>query len=365
MRRFHELTVTDLRRETADSVSFALAVPEEARDAFRFLPGQYLALRAAIGGREVRRSYSICSGAGDGEMRVAVKRVEGGAFSVFANEALRDGDRLGAMPPDGRFAVRLDPARARRIAAFAAGSGVTPVLSILKSVLEGEPESRCALFYGNRDRDSIMFRRALDDLKDRFPDRFALAHILSREPRETGLLAGRIDAEKCARILPALVDPAATDDFYLCGPEGMTAAVRAALAARGVARDRIHVEYFEPSSEAAALALARRAARAREAGGPAAGGASQVTATLDGASVTVPVARDGESILDALLRVRADMPHACKGGMCCTCRARVVEGEAEMDVNYTLDPEETARGFVLTCQAHPLTDRVVLDYDAR
>lgn len=367
MARFHDLEVSDVRRETDDAVSLAFAVPETDRDAFRYVPGQYLTLRAEIDGHDVRRSYSICSGVNDGEIRVAIKRVDGGAFSVFANENLKPGDRLQVMPPDGRFVARPDPGTARTIVAFAAGSGITPILAIAKSVLDTEPGSRFSLFYGNRDTGSIMFREVLEDLKNRFPDRFSLMHVLSREPQEVALLNGRIDKEKCTTIFRALVNVHAVDAFYLCGPEAMIDTVRASLEAHGVDETKVHVERFTPSSDAAAMAAeARRARQARlAAAGPDLSGTAQVTAVLDGVGITVPVARDGESILDVLLKVRPDMPFACKGGMCCTCRARVVEGEVEMDLNYTLAPEERDRGFVLTCQAHPVSDRVVLDYDAR
>ncbi len=366
MARFHELTLADVRRETADSVSLAFDVPERDRAAFAFVPGQYLTLRAEIDGHDVRRSYSICSGVNDGELRVAIKRVDGGAFSSFANDDLKPGDRLGVMPPDGRFLAPLDANHARSYVGFAAGSGITPVLAILKSVLEVEPQSSFTLFLGNRDSESIMFRDMLEDLKNRYPGRFSLTHVLSREAREASLLNGRIDAEKCRTILRALINPGAVDGFYLCGPEQMIAELRETLQSAGVPAERIHFELFTPSSDAAAAAAAtRRARQARLAQSPDVSGDAKVTVILDGASTTLNVPRDGDSILEAALRHRPDMPYACKGGMCCTCRARVVEGEVEMDINYTLAPDELARGFVLTCQAHPVTDKVVLDYDAR
>jgi ring-1,2-phenylacetyl-CoA epoxidase subunit PaaE len=330
------------------------------------VPGQYLTLRAEIEGLDVRRSYSICSGVNDGELRVAIKRVDGGAFSGFANDDLRPGDTVGVMPPDGRFLVPLDPSQARTYVGFAAGSGITPILAILKSVLDVEPVSRFALFLGNRDSESIMFRDDLEDLKNRYPDRFSMVHVLSREPRDVDLLSGRINREKCETILRAMIDVPAVDGFYLCGPEEMISELRQTLEGRDVPASKIHFELFTPSSDAAAAAAeTRRARQARLATATEASDACQVTVILDGASSTFPVPRDGESVLDAALRHRPDMPYACKGGMCCTCRARVVEGEVEMDINYTLAPDEITRGFVLTCQSHPLTDRVVLDYDAR
>jgi ring-1,2-phenylacetyl-CoA epoxidase subunit PaaE len=366
MTRFHDLELTDVRRETEDSVSLAFEIPDEARATFHFVPGQYLTLRAEIDGHDVRRSYSICSGVNDGEVRVAIKQVDGGAFSSYANDGLQIGDRVQVMPPDGRFLARLDPDQACTYVGFVAGSGITPILSILKSVLEVEPGSRFALFYGNRDSGSIMFREALDGLKNRFPDRVSLMHVLSREPQEAALLSGRIDAEKIATIFRSLINVHAVDAFYLCGPEQMIAVLRDSLADHGVAPEKVHVELFTPSSDAAAQAAeTRRARKARVAAAPALLNASQVAVLLDGVRTTVAVPRDGDSVLDAVLKIRPDMPYACKGGMCCTCRARVVEGEVEMDVNYTLAPDEISRGFVLTCQAHPVTDQVVLDYDAR
>ena len=366
MTRFHALKLSDVRRETRDAVSLAFEVPEGERETFTFVPGQYLTLRAEIEGHDVRRSYSICSGVNDGELRVAIKRVDGGAFSAYANDDLKPGDSVDVMPPDGRFLAPVDPDHARSYVAFAAGSGITPILSILKSVLEVEPRSRFSLFLGNRDGESIMFRDALEDLKDRYPGRFSLTHVLSREAREVPLLNGRMDAEKCRTILRTMVNAAAVDGFYLCGPEQMIAEMRQTLAETGIPAERIHFELFTPSSDAAAAAAeTRRARQARLAATANPVDAAKVTVMLDGASTTLLVPRDGESILEVALRQRPDMPFACKGGMCCTCRARVVEGEVEMDINYTLAPDEIDRGFVLTCQSHPVTDTVVLDYDAR
>ena len=366
MARFHDLRLSDVRRETADSVSLAFELPQAEREAFAYVPGQYLTLRAEIEGLDVRRSYSICSGVNDGELRVAIKRVDGGAFSAFANDDLKPGDVVAVMPPDGRFLAPLDPSQARAYVGFAAGSGITPLLAILKSVLAVEPLSRFSLFLGNRDSGSIMFRDELEDLKNRYPDRFSLMHVLSREAREVALLNGRIDAEKCATILRAMINPAAVDGFYLCGPEQMISELRETLRGHGVPPEKIHFELFTPSSDAAAAAAeTRRARQARLAAAPEPVNASQVTVILDGASTTLSVPRDGDSVLEVALRTRPDMPFACKGGMCCTCRARLVEGEVEMDINYTLAPDEIKRGFVLTCQSHPITDTVVLDYDAR
>jgi ring-1,2-phenylacetyl-CoA epoxidase subunit PaaE len=364
MARFTSLKVRDVRPETSDSVSIALDVPEEQRAAFRYLPGQYLTLRHEIDGHDVRRSYSICSGLDDGEIRVAVKRVEGGAFSSFANDALKPGDMLDVMVPEGRFTVEPDPNATRTYVAFAAGSGITPILSIAKSVLSAEPESRFTLFYGNRSVREIMFREALLDLKNRYPSRFSVLHVLSREPQEAALLNGRIDREKCESFFRSILNVHAVDRFFLCGPEGMIGDVRAALAAHGVEEDKIFFELFAPSNDAAAKAAAARRSRLVNESETVRAGAD-VAIILDGVRTEFTLGADDVSILDAALGARPDLPYACKGGMCCTCRAKVLEGRVEMDLNYTLAKEEVERGFVLTCQSHPASEKVVLDFDAR
>lgn len=364
MVRFTSLKVRDVRPETSDSVSIALDVPEEKRAAFRYLPGQYLTLRHAIDGQDVRRSYSICSGLDDGEIRVAVKRVEGGAFSSFANDALKPGDMLDVMLPEGRFTVEPDPEAARTYVAFAAGSGITPVLSIAKSVLAAEPESRFTLFYGNKSVREIMFREALLDLKNRYPSRFSVLHVLSREPQEAALLNGRIDREKCESFFRSILNVHAVDRFFLCGPEGMIGDVRAALAAHGVEEEKVLFELFAPAGDAAAKAAAARRSRLVDESEAVRAGAD-VAIILDGVRTELTLGADDVSILDAALGARPDLPYACKGGMCCTCRAKVLEGRVEMDLNYTLAKEEVERGFVLTCQSHPASEKVVLDFDAR
>ncbi|WP_193170486.1 1,2-phenylacetyl-CoA epoxidase subunit PaaE [Nisaea nitritireducens] len=364
MARFTSLKVRDVRPETSDSVSIALDIPDEQRAAFRYSPGQYLTLRHEIDGQDVRRSYSICSGLDDGEIRVAVKRVEGGAFSCFANDGLKPGDMLDVMLPEGRFTVEPDPEAARTYVAFAAGSGITPVLSIAKSVLAAEPESRFTLFYGNRSVREIMFREALLDLKNRYPSRFSVLHVLSREPQEAALLNGRIDREKCESFFRSILNVHAVDRFFLCGPEGMIGDVRAALAAHGVEEEKVLFELFAPAGDAAAKAAAARRSRLVDESEAVRAGAD-VAIILDGVRTEFTLGADDVSILDAALGARPDLPYACKGGMCCTCRAKVLEGRVEMDLNYTLAKEEVERGFVLTCQSHPASEKVVLDFDAR
>jgi ring-1,2-phenylacetyl-CoA epoxidase subunit PaaE len=352
---FHPLKVRDVRRETADCVSIGLEVPESLVERFRFTQGQYLNVRRHLDGEEVRRSYSICAGLDDGELRIAVKEVPGGRFSGWVNRELKPGDAIDVMPPEGRFFVRLDPARARHYVAFAAGSGITPVLSLIKTALAREPRSRFTLVYGNRSLDSVIFNEALEDLKDRYLSRLALYHVFSRDAQEVELFNGRIDQAKVAMFLDTLIPAATIGEAFLCGPEGMMAAAEAALLAHGVAPERIHVERFGapayPSREVREL-------KALE-------DASEVIVIADGVRYRLALEPNGPSVLDAALKAGADLPYACKAGVCCTCRARLVEGEVRMDANYTLEESEVAQGFRLTCQAHPVTGRVVLNYDER
>lgn len=350
---FHRLKIADVRRETPEAVSIAFAVPRELADAYRFTPGQHVTMRTHINGAEVRRSYSICTAPDDRELRVAVKRVDGGAFSTLANETIKAGDEIEVMTPQGRFGVALDPDAARTYVAIAAGSGITPIMSIVRTILTHEPHSQVVLIYGNRTAQSIIFREALEDLKDRFLDRFTLHHVLSREPQEITLLDGRIDADKISALLRTL-QPGEIDHAFLCGPGGLIENGKTALTQFGVPAERIHVEYFSTDG----VPIAPRAAAAVTPD------AQEATAEimLNGARHAVPV-RAGETIVDAGLRAGLEMPYSCHGGMCCTCRAKVTEGEVRMDLNYSLEPWELEAGYVLTCQAHPVTSRVVLDYD--
>lgn len=351
--RFHTLTVADVRRETADAVSVALRVPDALRDEFAYAPGQYLTLRTRVDGEELRRSYSISSGLDDGELRVAIKRVEGGRFSEWANDQLRAGDPVDVMPPAGRFTVLLDPAAGRSYAGFAAGSGITPVIAILRSVLAREPASRFSLFYGSRSTSQILFREALEDLKDRFLDRLSVFHVLSREQQDVPVLNGHLDADKVRAITRAMLPASRIDHAFICGPAAMIDAVSTALADAGVPPGRIHSERF--STGAPAVLRIRPAAEVETPYAVAA-------IVADGVRTEVPVA-EGETVLDAALRAGLDLPYSCRGGMCSTCRARMADGAVRMDVNYGLEPWETEAGYVLTCQAHPTTPRVTVDYD--
>ncbi len=351
---FHRLTVSDVERLTPEAVAVTFAVPEALRETYAFTAGQHLTLRTTVDSEEVRRSYSICSPPSAGRLRVAVKLLEGGVFSGHANSELVVGDELDVMVPAGRFGVPLDPAQAKQYAAIVAGSGITPVMSVLGAVLETEPESTFTLVYGNRDSGSVMFIEELGDLKDRYPSRLQLTHVLSREPQDAELLHGRIDEAKLTRLLDDVVRPEDVDEWLLCGPFALVQQVHATLVARGVPKPRIHLELFHVDGEQPRIA---RRATAGESG------TTRVTVRLDGRSSTFPMPDEG-SVLDATLAVRADAPFACKGGVCGTCRAKVVEGAVEMARNYALEPSEIEAGFVLACQSVPTTPTLVLDFDA-
>jgi ring-1,2-phenylacetyl-CoA epoxidase subunit PaaE len=358
--RFHPLAVKDIRIETADCVSVSLEIPAELSAAFRFIPGQYLTFRKFLDGAEVRRSYSICSGPGDGEVRVAIKKVENGKFSTFANEVLKKGDVLEVMPPMGNFTPRSRDGQARNYLAFVAGSGITPVMSIMKAVLEEDANSTFTLVYGNRSRNSIIFREEIEALKNKYMLRMRLYHILSREYMDIPLFSGRINAAKCAEFCEKLIDTSTIDEAFVCGPEEMILSVKQQLMDLAMPAANVHMELFtSPDQPKAANEKWVSANKGDE------GPKSKVSITLDGATFDMDVAFNGETILDAALKSGADLPYACKGGVCCTCRAKVTEGEVEMDVNYALEHDEIEKGYVLTCQAHPRTERVVIDFDAR
>ncbi len=351
--RFHPLRIASLRRETGDAVSLVFAVPDALREDYHYTPGQYLTLRATIDGEDVRRSYSICSGLDDGELRVAIKRVAGGAFSAWANESLHEGDALSVMTPDGRFGIDIEPDKARTLAAFAAGSGITPVLSILKTVLAREPASNFVLFYGNRSTDNIMFRGELEDLKDRYMARLSVFHVLSREQQDVPVLNGHLDSEKVGALMRAMLPPEAVDHAFVCGPQPMIEGLEKALADLGLPREHIHVERFTPGVGGRPHVVVVP---------PTAPPKAIVTVICEGVRTDIPVA-EGEAIIDAAIRAGRNLPFSCKGGMCCTCRAKLLEGQVEMTVNYSLEPWETEAGYVLTCQSHPTTAHVVVDYD--
>jgi ring-1,2-phenylacetyl-CoA epoxidase subunit PaaE len=351
--RFHKLTISDVRRETDDAVSLAFAVPARLARVYRFLPGQYLTLRADIGGEDLRRSYSICSGLDDYELRVAVKRVAGGAFSNFVHDRLKSGDQIDIMTPAGQFTVPLEPDAARTMVAVACGSGITPIMSLIKTVLAREPKSRFVLLYGNRTGRDIIFAEALAALKDRYLDRLSISHVLSREMQDVPALQGRLDGERIKLLLRAVPR---IDHAFLCGPAAMMDEAGTTLAAFGLAPEQIHREYFTPGEGV------RRAPRPLTPAEPRAPPVAIAEIVIDGRRHEVPLL-EGMSVIDAARAQGLDLPFSCKGGMCCSCRAKLVSGKAEMAVNYSLQPWEIAAGFILTCQARPLTPRLVLDYD--
>jgi ring-1,2-phenylacetyl-CoA epoxidase subunit PaaE len=353
---FHPLTVAAVEPLTDDSVAISLHVPEQLRDDYAFTQGQHVTVRTDLAGDEVRRSYSICSPVSSGVLRIAVRRLSGGAFSEHALAQLGVGDVLDVMTPSGRFFTELDPRQEKSYVCVAAGSGITPILSIVATTLEVEARSRVALVYANRTLASVMFLEEVEDLKDRYPDRFQLIHVLSREQQEVELLSGRLDGRRFRRLLATLIPPTDVDEWFLCGPQPMVSALREQLLAQGVGKSSVHAEVFHVE--------AGPPVRRTPAGSSSAPTGAEVTISLDGRSSTFSLAPDGPSVLEAALAVRADAPFACKGGVCGTCRAKVEEGTVVMDTNWALEPDEVERGYVLTCQSHPTSDKVVLDYDA-
>ncbi len=354
--KFHMLKIKDIRRETVDCVSIAFEVPERLQPDYEYIPGQYLTLRTDLKGEEVRRSYSICSSPVDGELRVAIKQVTDGLFSTFANEVLTVGDTLDVMTPMGSFHSTLHPNNVKHYVAFAAGSGITPIMSILKTVLTTEPRSQFTLFYGNRATDSIIFREAIEGLKNLYLGRLSVHYVLSREHTGSDLFTGRISREKCEVFFEKIIDPEEVDEFFICGPQEMNEDIRNLLLERGLDRKKIHVELFTTGVTKNGLPKATISNQP--------GFEAQIQITLDGNTFEFPLLSTGDSILDAALKQGADLPFACKGGVCCTCRAKLVSGEVMMELNYALEPDELAAGYILTCQSHPKTERVVVDFDS-
>jgi ring-1,2-phenylacetyl-CoA epoxidase subunit PaaE len=354
---FHSLPVEAVDRLTDDAVAVTFAVPPELREAFDFRAGQHLTVRLAAEAEDVRRSYSICSTpddlAGLGRLRIGVKEIPGGAFSAFAARSLRPGDTVEVMPPLGHFTTAFAPDRVRHYGAVVAGSGITPVLSLVATALAVEPASRFTIVYGNRYARSVMFAEELADLKDVYPERLHVVHVLSREPQEARLLSGRIDAARLAELLDTLVPGDRIEEWFLCGPYGMVTDARTVLSARGVPDKAVHTELFHVDE-------VPEPPRRPE---PDARGGTEVTILLDGRASSFTMGA-GERVLDAALKVRSELPFACRGGVCSTCRAKVVEGSVTMARNYALEPDEVAAGYVLTCQSSPDTERLIVDYDA-
>ncbi|HYE55559.1 MAG TPA: 1,2-phenylacetyl-CoA epoxidase subunit PaaE [Chitinophagaceae bacterium] len=360
MIHFHPLFIKDIRRETDECVSIAFDVPDNVRDKYLYTQGQSLTIRTILNGQEVRRTYSLCSSPLDNEWRIAVKKVEGGLFSTFANHELEVGDMLEVMPPVGKFYTPLDPRQKKHYVAIAAGSGITPVLSIISTTLRTEPASTFTLVYGNRTRSSIIFKEELDALKNRFMNRFTVHHILSREQADAPVYFGRIDGPKCDLLFSKLVDLENVDEFFICGPEQMIFCVRDFLEKKGIEKNKIHFELFTIPGERSSV-VKRDSSLNKTNQGP----VSRISVKLDGILFDFDLGMQGQSILDAALAQGADLPYACKGGVCCTCKARLLEGKVQMEVNYGLEPDEIEQGFILTCQSHPLTPVVSVDFDVR
>jgi ring-1,2-phenylacetyl-CoA epoxidase subunit PaaE len=356
---FHPLRVRRIEPDTSEAVIVSFEVPEELREVFGFTQGQYLTLRKEIDGQDLRRSYSICAGVDDGELRVGVRKVQGGTFSNWINSALQPGDTLQVMAPEGRFFVPIEPEAHRHHVGIAGGSGITPILSIMKTVLAREPFARFTLIYGNRSLKSTMFKEEIEDLKNRYMTRLALQHVFSDEHTDVPINMGVMNREKIAEFLEGLVPAGQIDHVYICGPFQMNDEAEAALLGAGVPEERIHIERFgiaQPAGPVGAVvheALPGDAEQAR------------ITIVRDGVSREIPFTKGQPSILDAASSAGLEVPYSCTSGVCGTCRAKLLEGEVRMERNFALDKNEVAGGFILTCQAHPLTERVVLSFDER
>jgi ring-1,2-phenylacetyl-CoA epoxidase subunit PaaE len=354
---FHPLRVNRIVAETDDALVVSFDVPEALRDEFRFTQGQHLTLLGRIDGLEQRRSYSICSGVDDGELRVGVRKVDGGVFSTWLHEHLRVGDTLSVMTPEGRFFVPLETGAARHYLGIAGGSGITPILSIVKTVLAREPKSRFTLIYGNRRQRTTMFKEELEDLKNRYLSRLVLHWVFSREETDLPLYNGRLDRAKIAEFLDGIVNVASIDHAFVCGPHGINDDAEAALLEAGMPPNHVHIERFGiPAESQALLAPVADARDAAEA---------SIVIVRDGIRRELAFHREDGNILDAAAAAGIDVPFSCRSGVCCTCRAKLVEGEVRMDRNFALERHEVEAGFVLACQSHPLSERVVLSFDER
>lgn len=354
MIEFYKLKVKDIRKETPECVSVAFEIPEEHKDIFKFTQGQYITFRKYFMGEELRRSYSLCTSPLDNDFRVAVKKMGDGKFSSFANTELKVGDELEVMPPLGKFNTPLNASNSKNYIGFAAGSGITPIMSILKTVLRTEPNSTFTLFYGNKTVESVMFREELEALKNQYMGRLSLNYIMSREAIGSPIFKGHINGEKCREFAKNIFDPKTTDEVFICGPEDMLIDLKDTLKDIGVPEKNIHFELFVTSG----IAKKKHDEEVIEENV-----LSEVTIIIDGDEFNFNLQTTDVNILDAALKNGANLPFACKGGVCCTCRAKLLEGKVDMEVNYSLEPDEVDAGFILTCQSHPLTKKVVVSFD--
>ncbi|MDQ2150215.1 1,2-phenylacetyl-CoA epoxidase subunit PaaE [Alcaligenaceae bacterium C4P045] len=357
MTAFHSLKVLDVARNTRDAVVVTFALPDDLRDEFAFRPGQYLTLQKEVEGESLRRSYSICSAPNDGVLRVAIKRVDDGAFSSWANRALAAGEQIDVMAPAGNFTAEFAPGRKRHYVAFAVGSGITPIFSLVKTALTIEPDSRFTLFFGNRASSSVLFREEIEDLKNRYMQRLSLVYIMSRETQDIELFNGRLDGAKVNELLTTWLRDDRIDDVFVCGPQTMTEDVVAALQARGIPKAQIRFELFGAPKGPRAMRTGHDMADAPGRGD------CDVTVIQDGRSRQFFIKKNKDSVLDSALAQGIELPYSCKGGVCSTCRCKVIEGEVDMDANFALEDYEVARGFVLSCQSYPVSDKLVIDFD--
>jgi ring-1,2-phenylacetyl-CoA epoxidase subunit PaaE len=352
--KFHSLKISDIRKETEDTVSIAFEIPTDLRLDYSFKPGQYLTLKALIDGEDTRRSYSLCSAPHENEWRVAVKQIENGKFSTYANKKLTIGQSLEVMTPTGNFHAVIENNNSKSYVLFAAGSGVTPIFSIAKTVLNEEPNSNVTLFYGNKGFNSIIFREEIEALKNAFMDRLRVVHVLSRESLGNKIQKGRIDSKKIEELYKAFLDESTVDEVFVCGPEEMIHSVKDFFHSIGLNDKNVHFELFSTSATKSKVVK-------KESNQPSF--ASMVKVIIDGDLIEVAMQSEGESILDAATKAGGDLPFACKGGVCCTCKAKILEGSAKMDVNYALEPDEVENGYILTCQAHPTSPTLTVSFD--
>lgn len=351
--KFHSLKVTDIRRETEDTISISFEIPQELKSDYTFLPGQYLTLKTLIQGEDIRRSYSLCSSPLEGEWRVAVKQVEDGKFSTYLNTSVKIGDQLEVMTPTGHFKLETNRLNENSYVFFAAGSGVTPIMSMIKTVLKEEPLSDITFFYGNKSFSTIIFREEIEALKNEYMDRLRVIHVLSRESLGNKIQKGRIDIQKCEALYDAFLNTSEIAGVYVCGPEEMIHSVKDSMLAKGVEERLIHFELFTTPG-AKSKPVEKYTGKIVH---------SNVTVIIDGDELEITLDTDGENVLDAAQKAGADLPFACKGGVCCTCKAKILEGEARMTVNYSLEQEEIDAGYILTCQAHPTSEKLVISFD--